>query len=73
VSPLNPACLFPPRLVQDGILLRLADDLLVHVGRCVQEESALLYGLSYNSPYKTPHNKRILDEEERRNTSSGAY
>jgi hypothetical protein len=25
---------------------------------------ALLYGLSYNSPYNPPHNKRILDGEE---------
>jgi hypothetical protein len=31
-----------------------------------QEESTLLYGLSYNSPYKTPHNKRMLDEKEER-------
>ena len=31
------------------------------------EESTVLYGLSYNSPYKPPHNKRILDEEEERN------
>ena len=30
-------------------------------------ECTVLYGLSYNSPCKPPHNKRILDEEEERN------
>jgi hypothetical protein len=35
--------------------------------RALREESTLLYGLSYISPYNPPHNKRILDEEEERN------
>ena len=47
-----------------GLELLLAGDLLL-------EESTLLYGLSYNSPYKPPHDKRILDEEEKRNLLGG--
>jgi hypothetical protein len=49
---------------------------LSHSGRKHQDrssqpgESSLLYGLSYNSPYNPPHNKRILDEDEERITRS---
>jgi hypothetical protein len=29
-----------------------------------RNRSTLLFGLSYNSPYNTLHNKRIIDEKE---------